>query len=255
MQLFVRDDDIGELTPPLRVFMETFAGHGIPVSYQIIPADLTEGCARYLLEMEAAHPRLIEFGQHGLRHAMDLGGKRLKREFGPERSFAQQQADIVEGLEILKARLGPDRQIDVFTPPQHKFDRNTVVAAANAGHRVFSAACYPTLHHRFAYGLGRRLGLSSLRHHGISYQGGVRPEADIREVSIAVAVDDGRTLRCPAEDLPAAIARAGRRSSKVGLMFHHKVYLGDEGAEQLREIAACLAKYSGFHKLGDLAAR
>jgi hypothetical protein len=251
---FVRDDDIGALTEELKTFVEVFLEHRIPVSYQIIPARLTPDCAAYLLEIERSYPELVEFGQHGLHHEMQLGGRRLKREFGPERSFEQQSSDIQQGLEILKRRLGADRPIEVFTPPQHKFDANTVRAAAGAGHRVFSSACYPSLRHRAAYSLGRRLGWSSIRHHGISHHGRRRPEADIIEVSISIAVDDGRSLCCRASELPASLEAACRHARDVGLMFHHAIYSDPAAVADLRSIANALALLGQdrFFKLGDL---
>ncbi|HEX5378157.1 MAG TPA: DUF2334 domain-containing protein [Phenylobacterium sp.] len=255
VRYFVRDDDIGELTDELKAFVELFLARRIPVSYQIIPERLSEACARYMADTADAHPDLVEIGQHGLRHGMTVKGKRLNREFGPERSLAQQSADIAEGLDLLRARLGADRPITVFTPPQHKFDRNTLTAAAAAGHRVFSAACYPTPHHRLAYALGRGLGLSSIRQHGISHHGRRRPEADLREVSISIAVDNGRTIKCGAGALDAALATAARHSDLVGLMFHHAVYAGAPGKQALEAIVERLAAHrpENFRKLGDLA--
>jgi hypothetical protein len=254
IRYFVRDDDIGELTDILRRFVEQFVSARIPVSYQVIPERLTDDCARYMLQMVREHPDLIEIGQHGLRHEMFLKGKRLKREFGPERSLDQQTDDIAEGLALLRRHFGSDLPIQVFTPPQHKFDRNTLTAAAAAGHTVFSAASYPTAHHRLAYSLGRGLGLSSLRHHGISHHGRRRPEAALREVSISIAVDDGRKICCAADELDAALARAGRHSDVVGLMFHHAVYAGEMAA--LDAIVTRLSAYpvKAFHRLGALAA-
>ena len=255
VRYFVRDDDIGDLTEPLRRFVELFAARAIPVSYQVIPARLTAECASYLKAVATAHPGLVEIGQHGLTHQMALGGKSLKREFGPERSLAQQTDDIVRGMTLLREGFGPETPIAVFTPPQHKFDRNTLTAAAAAGHRVFSAAAYPTPHHRLAYAIGRTLGVSSIRHHGISPHGRQRPEADLRELSISIAVDNGRRITCPAARLDAALARAARCTKTVGLMFHHAVYAGGEGAAELEAIVARLAAYpaADFHKLGDLA--
>ncbi len=252
---FVRDDDVGEKSEELEFFVRLFVAHRLPVSYQIIPARLTEECAAFMLDMAAAHPDLIEFGQHGLHHAMDVGGRRLKREFGPERSLQDQAADIAEGLALLRARLGPDLPIEVFTPPQHKFDRNTVLAVARSGHRVFSAAAYASPHHQAAYAVGRRLGLSSIRHHGISYNGGMRPEAAIFERSISIAVDNGRAITCGANRLPAAISIATRSTEPVGFMTHHAVYAGSEGRAALTAIAEQLAACGppSFHRLGDLA--
>lgn len=248
---FVRDDDIGALTPALTHFVEAFIGQAIPVSYQIIPAQLTDECAQYMLEKARVHPQLIEFGQHGLHHRMTLGGKQLKREFGPERSYDDQFNDICEGQRLLRLKLGTD--VKLFTPPQHKFDKHTLEALAAAGHTLFSAASYPTLHHRAAYALGRALGLSSIRHHGISYHGRLRPDAKLQELSISIAVDNGRRITCPAAMLDSALRRAATHTDKIGLMFHHGVY-ADRPAE-LTAIIARLSIYPArqFQKLGDLA--
>jgi hypothetical protein len=251
---FVRDDDVGPLTPALRTFIEAFIDRGIPVSYQIIPAQLTDECARYLLEKACAHPQLMEFGQHGLHHKMTLRGKLLKREFGPERSYDDQLRDIDEGKRILRQKIGPQYDVKLFTPPQHKFDRHTIEAISAAGHTLFSAASYPTPHHRAAYALGRMLGLSSIRHHGISYHGERRPEADLLEISISVAVDNGRKITCPPQALKIALERASVHTDKVGLMFHHSVYADapSELTAILDQLAFCGP--SRFHKLSDVAA-
>ncbi|HET9160982.1 MAG TPA: DUF2334 domain-containing protein [Caulobacteraceae bacterium] len=252
---FVRDDDVGELTDALRLFVDTFLERRIPVSYQIIPGQLTEDCAHYLVEMRAAHPDLIEFGQHGLHHAMTKSGRSLMREFGPELSLDQQRAVIAEGLDILHQRLGPEPPVRVFTPPQHKYDHNTVRAAAAVGHRVFSASYYPDAAHQGVYALGRAIGLSSLRHHGISYHDRARPEAAIEEISISLDVDDGEVLKRPAGLLAQALQQAERRTGRVGLMFHHGIYTDADKAGQLAAIADVIAglDVTRLKKLGDLA--
>lgn len=252
-RLFVRNDDVGELTDPLKRFVDLFLDRGIPVSYQVIPARLTPLCADFMRSAAEAHPELIEFGQHGLRHEMELRGRRLKREFGPERSFEDQRDDILEGLRLLEA--GLDRKVVVFTPPQHKYDSNTVRAVAAAGHRIFSAASYPSTHHRLAYALGRGLGLGSIRHQGISYHGRRRPEADLMEVSISIAVDNGRSIQTPAVRLQGDILAAARHSPAVGLMFHHEVYGDPDAQRQLVALADALAGAGAgaFHKICALS--
>lgn len=252
IRYFIRDDDVDQLTDALRGFVRTFAERGLPVSYQIIPALLTDECAEFMLGAERDYPGLVEFGQHGLHHQMTLGGRHLLREFGPERSLEQQQADIDEGQAQLKAKLG--RSATVFTPPQHKYDRNTVIAAARAGHRVFSAAYYPTPHHQLIYALGRSLGVSSLKHHGISYNGRRRPEAALGEVSIAIDVDDGKAIRYAAADLGPAVDRASRVTSTIGFMFHHAMYQGAEGRASLARTADRLRDFGAerFDRLSEL---
>ena len=234
---FIRDDDVGALTDELRFYVDTFLARDLPVSYQIIPERLTPACADYLVDLAKAHPNLIAFGQHGLRHQMTLRGKQLKREFGPERSFEQQSSDISEGIAILKDRLGPGTQIGVFTPPQHKFDRNTLLAVASAGYRIFSAANYSTPQHQLAYAAGRKLGLSSVRHHGISHHGRERPEAAMFELSIAVAIDNGRRIVTRAARLADQIRKSSHQSDLVGMMFHHDIYKDASDRAELELIA------------------
>ncbi len=105
-RIFLRDDDVGALTPALKDFVGQFAERGLPVSYQIIPERFTAEAAEFMLAERAKAPTLIEFGQHGLRHEMQVGGKTEYYEFGPERTYAQQLADIEAGKALLTARLG-----------------------------------------------------------------------------------------------------------------------------------------------------
>jgi len=241
---FVRDDDVGELTDALKVFAETFAKVAIPVSYQIIPSALTPRCAEYLRALHGAYPQLVDFGQHGLHHRMRLNGRELKREFGPELSLEEQTQTIARGFDILRQGLGEaGPTIEVFTPPQHKFDGNTIKAAAAAGHRIFSAACYPTPHHQLAYALGRGLGLGAVRCHGISYDGEMRPEAPILEMSIAIDVDDGRRRKRNVAEVARALRAPAPRRKHVGLMFHHALYGAPEARDELRSIAAHLGSF------------
>jgi hypothetical protein len=240
---FVRDDDVGDLTDGLKAFVETFAAAEIPVSYQIIPSRLTPPCADYLVSFQKQHPQLVDFGQHGLHHRMTLRGRELKREFGPERSLEEQTEAIELGREILRQGLGPAAAIEVFTPPQHKYDGNTVRAAAATGHRIFSAACYPTPHHQLAYAIGRGLGFGAVRCHGISYDGGLRPEAPIVEMSIAIDVDDGRRRKRNATDVGRSLRAVAARRDHVGLMFHHALYEEAEARRELGLIAASLASF------------
>lgn len=253
IKLFMRDDDVGALSDALRFFVETFAERSIPVSYQVIPARFTDEAADYLLGLWRRHPELIEFGQHGLAHEMMVRGRRDLREFGPERSLAEQRAVIAQGRELLRTRLGGGPEVRIFTPPRHKYNCATVVAAAEAGHRVFSAAYYPSPHHQLAYRIGRGLGISSIRHHGISYHGRRRPEAPVTELSIAVDVDDGITLLHSADASIDAIGRAGANSSLVGLMFHHEIYTTQVLRAQLVAIADRLAAL-GPERLGLMTA-
>lgn len=248
---FIRNDDVGALTDPLKRYVDLMLSQNLPVSYQIIPEQLTQECAEWLVALRKAHPELVSFGQHGLRHSMTVRGKTVWREFGPERTLAEQAADIENGLGILKSMLGRDIPVKMFTPPQHKYDQNTLTAIARAGHRIFSAAAYTGLPYRLAYRLGNAMGWSSIMHHGISQHGAIRREVPLFDLSVSVAIDDGGRIRCGGEALPAAASQATAYHRIVGFMTHHQLYGRDQWADQLPVIARSLARLPGQFSLPE----
>lgn len=244
-RIFLRDDDVGSWTPALAQFVACFRDHGLPVSYQVIPALLTDEAAGHLQALHAEQPNLCEFGQHGLAHEMTIGGKHLTYEFGLERDLATQRRVIAEGKAIMEAKLGSAFAGTVFTPPRHRFDGNTVRALHAEGFKVLSAAAYTDPLRRLVYGIGRSLRLGTVGNRGIAYHPRLRPEAPLQELSIAVAVDDGAPVRREVSDVLAGITRARQHSNTVGLMFHHQAWASPEGTEFL----GCLAK--GLQSLPD----
>jgi len=235
-RIYIRDDDVGDFTPELAAFVSLFADRNLPVSYQIIPELFTEACATALVALRARAPELVEFGQHGLRHHMMLRGRKVNFEFGPQRTYDEQLSDILAGRELLLRRLGDQSAAAVFTPPRHRFDRNTLRAVKTAGFSVLSSSSYPTLPHRLAYGIGRALGLTNLGPPAVSWHGRVRPDCGLFEASIAVSVDNGATIAGSVDAVMKKVAQARRHTAKVGLMFHHAVYKGSDGQAFLEQL-------------------
>ncbi|MET3528141.1 DUF2334 domain-containing protein [Phenylobacterium koreense] len=254
-RIFLRDDDVGALTPALTGFMDIFAQRNLPVSYQIIPAALTEDCAEHLKFRRERAAGLFEFCQHGLTHEMTVGGRRVFYEFGPERSYQEQLEIIQAGQAILRERLAAHFNSSIFTPPQHKYDYNTLVALKASGVRVLSASSYASRGHRIVYGVGGLLGRTRLGRSGISYHGRTRRDVGLAELSIAVPVDNGSVRMKTAGAVLAAIGLARRRMSVVGLMFHHNAYPEREDRLFLAELADGLGSLHdvSFHLLGDIA--
>jgi hypothetical protein len=253
-RIFLRDDDVGAMTPALKDFVGRFAARGLPVSYQIIPEQFTPEAAAFMLAQRAKTPALVEFGQHGLRHEMQLRGKTEYYEFGPERSYAQQLADIEAGKALLCERLGADENLRIFTPPRHRYDRNTLKALRASGFSVLSASSYTTPKHRAAYAVGRALGLTNLGRPGVPWHERVRPDSGLFELSVAVGVDDGDYTVGTADEVMAGIDRARRHTSTVGVLFHHPVFAQPNGLAHLDAVLDGLQRLQDvtFHTLGDL---
>jgi hypothetical protein len=256
-RIFIRDDDVGALTPQLTGFVATFSSREIPVSYQVIPASLTAECAAFLQAAKNHAPNLLEVGQHGLKHEMVVRGRRVFYEYGPERSYEEQLSTILEGQSILREKLGADFDSSIFTPPRHRYNRTTLKALAAAGVQILSASNYCGLPYRVAYAFGRCLGLSNLGRPGVSYHGRTRPDSGLFELSITIAVDNGSRTRITAAEVLAQIATARRHTSVVGLMFHHNAYASEADQAFLAELAAGLRSLKGvsFHGLADLRRR
>ncbi|MBS0333321.1 MAG: DUF2334 domain-containing protein [Proteobacteria bacterium] len=256
-RLFLRDDDVGALTPEFRSFFDLFADAGLPVSYQVIPELFTDECAAYMEARRTRTPALVEYGQHGLRHEMMVRGQLEYYEFGPERTYDQQLQDILEGQALLRRRLGGDIPLQIFTPPRHRYDRNTLKALSAAGFTVLSASSYSGLPHRLAYGAGRALGLTNLGRPGVPWHGRRRPDSGLFELSVAVGVDDGGDILQSVDGVFEGIARAARHTEDVGLLFHHAVYVGPEGRAFLEALVARLKTLPdvSFHTIMDLHER
>lgn len=253
-RIFLRDDDVGAPTEALRAFVEIFAARRLPVSYQVIPQALTPECVDFLQAERKKAPELFEFGQHGLSHEMMVNGRREFYEFGPERGYEEQLQIIRAGRDILRESLGEAFSGEVFTPPRHRYDRNTLKALRAAGVTILSASSYSGMRYRLAYGLGRALKLSNLGRPGVPYHGAVRPDCGLFELSISVPVDDGVRTGASVADVMAMIAKASRTTSTIGLMFHHHAYAATEDQAFLRELAERLAATPNvsFHRLSEL---
>jgi predicted deacetylase len=252
---FLRDDDIGVGDEALPDFIELFRSRGIPVSYQVIPARLDASLAEWLRGVAGDNPSLIELGQHGHTHQMLVGGETRFHEFGPERDKAAQAETIRAGRALMDLHLGDRWNRRLFTPPQHRFNRDTLEALAAEGFSILSASSYSGFRHRLAYRLGRGLGLTTLGRSGISHHGRVRPEAPLLELSIAVAVDAGRPVERSLEGLMDEIAIARRHQAQVGLMLHHHAWKRPGGMEFLARFADRLLSLPGvrFATLGAIA--
>lgn len=124
--IFFRDDDVAGLTKNLERLLDIFISAKVPIHLSIIPNRLTKECKDFLISKIIKYKDLVEIGQHGFDHKDHSGYKnKWKRyEFGPRRSYLQQRKDIHKGKIILENYF--KKRINVFTPPWHRYDENTL---------------------------------------------------------------------------------------------------------------------------------
>jgi hypothetical protein len=225
--VFVRDDDVADLTPALARFSELLAIRGVPVNYQVIPARLTPTAAAHLVALAERAPGLVEINQHGLEHEQVVGGERRWTEFAGGRPYDEQLAAIRAGQRLMTEAFGPAFDPTVFTPPNHRYDRATLAALAASGVQVLSAGVHHDPATRAVYTAGRRFGRVTVRGRPVSYHLRSTPQAGLVELSTAVNVDmdrAGARVTRTAADVLDQVEQARRWTPVVGLMFHHETY-------------------------------
>lgn len=136
VRIFFRNDDVGDITKKFEMMNRIFIRKNVPLHHSVIPKNISEPSAKKLTEIKAKNPEIIEYGQHGYSHE-NYGNENIKFEF-LGRGYNRQKRDIKIGKRIIEEYLGPDA-CSIFTPPFHKYDKNTLNAVNELGFRVFSA--------------------------------------------------------------------------------------------------------------------
>jgi hypothetical protein len=221
---FFRADDVGEWTEELDAVTALFVELEVPVNYQVIPVRLDEASAARLRDLHARHPSLVHLNQHGYRHEQVIGGEHRWSEFAGGRPYEEQRADIAAGKELLAKLLGDAAELDVFTPPQHKYDRETLRALADEDFRIVSASYRPDLGARAGYAVGSALGRTTVLGRAVSQHGRVRTDVPLLELSVSVLLDDAVRVSGGVDRWLTAFEEARSRTDAVGLMLHHAVY-------------------------------
>ena len=258
--VFFRDDDVGEMTDPLRALLDVLLEFEIPCHYQVVPDYLDAACAGELRRLKRAHPRLLHFNQHGLHHEQEIGGQRCYSEFAGGRSYPDQLRDIQQGRDRLEQSLAEAFTPDVFTPPCHKYDAETLRALADLGFQTLSAGVRVDWPSRLYYAVGRRLGRIDFLGKRVSYHQRRTPDARLAEVSVVIDVHEdqdasGRRRDKGLDELWSEFCAVRPHLDAIGLMTHHQACETPEKQRVFRDLIARLAAEPGvrFAGLSELA--
>ncbi len=258
--VFFRDDDVGELTDPLRSLFDVLLEYEIPCHYQVVPDYLDSNSAASLRRMKHDHPELIHFNQHGLHHEQKIDGLVSYAEFAGGRGYEDQLKDIQQGKDMLEQMLGDAFTGDVFTPPCHKYDATTLRVLGDLGFDTLSAGVRVDWPSRLYYAVGRRLGRVDLLGKRVSYHRRITPDPRLAEVSVVIDVHEGedttgRPVVKRLDELWTEFGAARAGLDAVGVMTHHQACETPEKQNVFREFVARLAREPGvrFADMLDLA--
>ncbi len=122
--IFLRADDVA--VPGIQFYrlMQMFAKYHVALCLAVVPAWLTPARWRQLNDIGRHRAHLWCWHQHGWRHFNhQMAGKKL--EFGPKRTQAAIENDIIRGRQRLEDLIGR-RFYPVFTPPWNRCDFRTL---------------------------------------------------------------------------------------------------------------------------------
>ena len=140
-RVFIRNDDVMDLTDNLKEFINFFLEQNIPVNYMIVPGRITQRCIEHFLQLKQSYPSLIHLNQHGYMHK-NHNTSSDKGEFGKFRTYQQQYTDIKKGFELMQAHFGENFSA-VFTPPNHVFNEDTLKILEEFKFKAFSNKLTP----------------------------------------------------------------------------------------------------------------
>lgn len=216
--IFFRNDDVADLNENLIKLIDIFISHEVPIHLAVIPQKLTLECRDFLLKKIKDHGgTLLEIGQHGKNHtdysrSQDNFGK---YEFGENRSYKQQKEDIAKGRKILTDHF--NKNIDIFTPPWHGFDENTLRILAEQNFETISAE--------------REINLS------YDYYG-------INNISIDIDYNKINTEGSwYAEDNAEIVKKLiNSKKSNIGILLHHNAFKNPKDFTQLDKLLRFIKK-------------
>ncbi|MFK7897267.1 MAG: DUF2334 domain-containing protein [Myxococcota bacterium] len=244
---FFRADDVGEMTEPLKAVLSTLIDAGVPCHYQVVPSYLDPTSAAALQKLQADHRELVFFHLHGLNHFQIIDGERVTSEFGGGRPFEEQLDAIREGRNALVQELGDSFSPDMFTPPCHKYDEQTLRALGDEGFSILSAGIRADLPSRIYYAIGRALGRVSFLGKRVSYNLKRTPDPRLVEISCSIDVHedcgaDGERIDKTADMLWAEFEFFRARLPAVGIMLHHQACETPEKQSALKQFVERLQR-------------
>lgn len=238
--VFVRDDDVSEFTPELVSFVDLMLRKEIPVNYQIIPGRIDDLATEFMFEKRKLNPELIRLNQHGYVHKQTIDGIQRWSEYYGNLHFDLQYESIKLGRQIMKEKFGDYFDSQVFTPPAHKYNKDTVRALELLGFSVLSAGARTSWSGKLFDFLGSGFNKTTILNRRVSYHGRRLPSSKLLDISTSIDVDmskslTGRKITKSSNQVLDDFKAVGKRSGHVGLLFHHQT-LNFEKLDTLADI-------------------
>jgi hypothetical protein len=136
VKFLFRNDDAGWAENQLFKLLDCFSAYDTPIDLAVIPMAIDANKSSNFANRIINSNGMIGVHQHGHCHCnYQLQGR--KCEFGNDRSYSQQKADIKAGRIILTDYFG-DQLDNIFTPPWNRCNQDTINALIDLGFDALS---------------------------------------------------------------------------------------------------------------------
>lgn len=232
--VFFRNDDVrGALDDSLVRITDLFIKHRISITHAVEPANLTPEVVAWLLRVKKDHPDLIEIMQHGYDHSVK--NKQQLGEFGGQRTYEEQYADIKAGKDLMNRYFG-DLWFECFNFPYAPYNPAAIRAVNDIGYKVLNSHYNLDWKRRIYYFLGHLLNRGFWLGHHVSWNLQRYPGTSLFEIDMNVSFidkylnEETGSVMLTMEQLKQETLRYSRCRT-VGVLLHHRYHDTDEKIE------------------------
>lgn len=225
--IFFRNDDVrNKLDNELIRLTELCIKHKVPISHAVEPANVTREVIDWLISIKKLHPALVEIIQHGYNH--NLQNPSMKMEFGGNRDYDDQFADLKKGKDLMDSYFG-NLWSHVFSFPYGTYNQHTLKAVDQLGYKAISSKIQFMLKIRLKNFTGKLLGKDTLLGKKINYHPDKRNGYNFREISVSANLIKKYTGPSEADhytldEISEQISLAQKHSGIIGVLFHHRFH-------------------------------
>lgn len=132
--IIIRDDDVNKLSSKFLKFFQIANNLDIKINYAVIPYKLSKKTINFLNKQSKHKLNICVHGYKHLNYSKNIN----KYEFGDNRSLKQQIQDIKKGTKIIKKNFKKEIINNVFVPPFHGMNLNTLKALGKCNYKYIS---------------------------------------------------------------------------------------------------------------------
>jgi len=225
--MFFRNDDVRDaLDDSLVAITDLFIKHRIPITHAVEPANLTTDVIEWLLSVKRDHPGIIEIMQHGYDHT--IKNKQRKGEFGGQRTYEEQYADIRTGKDLMNKYFG-DQWFECFNFPYAPYNPAAIRAVDEVGFKVLSSHYNSDWKRRVFYFVGHLLRKGYLLDHHVSWNLKQYPGTSLFEIDMNAGFiskylnEQTGSVMLTLDELVQLTRRyLGQRT--IGILLHHRYH-------------------------------